>query len=87
MTGPETRDEERARVLADVRLSVEAIQRLDHLLSVASPCELREHLLEMYHTYLIHAHNALPINFDKMALNMYLLLNCLREIDEEVRDL
>jgi hypothetical protein len=81
-----TDDDENCGSLKDIRLSLEAIQKLDHLLSVAPPREMREHLLEMYHTYLIHAHHALPINFDKMAANMYLLINCLRDLDEGVTD-
>ena len=61
----------------DSRLSEAMIERLDHLLEVSPPGELRNSLLEIYHTYIIHEHEALPLNFNKIAMGMYLLIECL----------
>ena len=67
----------------DNRLSVEAMERIDRLFSSAPPHELRENLLEIYHTYLIHVHDTLPMDFDKIAMNMYLLIKCLQGLEAE----
>lgn len=70
--------------LKGVRLTRAAIQALDNLFDSASPMELRENLLEIYHTYLVHAHHALPLDFEPLARNMYLLANCLLNISQEL---
>jgi hypothetical protein len=66
-----------ADFLKNIRLSCEDIEALDRLFQSVSPNELREHLLEIYHTYLIHAHNSLPLDFERLSLNLYLLISCL----------
>lgn len=70
--------------LNNIRLTPAAIQALDNLFDSAPPQELRENLLEIYHTYLVHAHHTLPLDFEKMARNMYLLTNCLLTVAEEL---
>lgn len=50
---------------------------LKHLLNCTDPLELRKNLLEVYHTYLIHAHDALPSDFKKISMNMHLLVTAL----------
>jgi hypothetical protein len=67
-----------------IKQSPAAIELLDRLLDAAPPRELRDNLLEIYHTYLIHAHQSLPLDFEKIALNMYLLINCLGKLEETV---
>jgi hypothetical protein len=69
--------------LKNIRLSTEDILALDNLFISAPPHELRANLQEIYHTYLIHAHQALPIDFEKLAMNMYLLIHCLERLDHE----
>lgn len=44
-----------------------AIQARDNLFDSASPRELCENLLGIYHTYLVHAHHALPLDFEQLA--------------------
>jgi hypothetical protein len=67
----------------NIRLTPEAIAALDTLFQSAPPHELRANLQEIYHTYLIHAHQTLPIDFEKLAMNMYLLMHCLEKLDQE----
>ena len=69
----------------NIRLTPTAIEALDHLFDAAPPAELRENLLEIYHTYLIHAHNTLPLNFEKMSMNMYELIACLQRLEKELK--
>jgi hypothetical protein len=66
-----------------ISLSSEAIEALDGLFESAPPRELREHILEIYHTYLIHAHYGLLLDFEKLARNMYMLVGCLGTLEEE----
>jgi hypothetical protein len=75
--------DESADFLNDVKLTPNAIELLDNLLDAAPPHVLRENLLEIYHTYLIHAGNTLPIDFDRLAMNMYHFINCLGTLQRD----
>jgi hypothetical protein len=44
-----------------------AHDHLRHLLTVARPTDYREALLELYHSYVEHHHDALPLDFGEMA--------------------
>jgi hypothetical protein len=70
--------------LESIRLTPAAIQALDGLFDSAPPQELRENLLEIYHTYLVHAHHTLPLDFENLARNMYLLTSCLLTVSQEL---
>ena len=70
--------------MKNVKLTPAAIEALDNLFDSAPPQELRENLLEIYHTYLVHAHHTLPLDFEKLARNMYLLTNCLLTVSQEL---
>lgn len=59
-------------------LSAEALCRLNSFLECVPPEELREHLLELYHQYLINEHESLPVNFGDMANNMQMLFELLK---------
>lgn len=59
-------------------LSAEALCRLSSFLECVPPEELREHLLELYHQYLINEHESLPVNFSDMAQNMQMLFELLK---------
>lgn len=74
-------NDESADFLKSMNLSREDIEALDRLFQSVSPKELREHLLEIYHTYLIHAHHSLPLDFEKLSLNLYLLISCLGTLE------
>jgi hypothetical protein len=68
--------------LSSIRLNPSNIQTLDHLFTAVSAEELREDLLEMYHTYLIYCHNRLPVTFERMSRNMYHVIHCLAEMEK-----
>jgi hypothetical protein len=70
-----------ADFLKSISLSRDDIEALDRLFQSVSPGELRDHLLEIYHTYLIHAHHSLPLDFEKLSLNLYLLISCLGTLE------
>ena len=67
--------------LSSIHLNPSNIQTLDHLFKAISAEELREDLLEMYHSYLIYCHGKLPVTFDRMSRNMYHLIHCLAELE------
>jgi hypothetical protein len=60
--------------------SKSSIQKLNDLFESVSPKELREDLIEIYHMYIIHSHDALPNNFPKMASNIFLLIESLGKL-------
>jgi hypothetical protein len=62
------------------------LETLDHLFHAAPPGELRENLIELYHSYLIRAHDSLPVNFDQLSRNMYHLIHCLADINIKSND-
>lgn len=64
-------------------ITPEIIDGLSRLFDDAPPHELRDHLLEIYHVYIIHEHKLLPGDFEKIARNMYLLTNFLRVAEKE----
>lgn len=59
------------------------IDRLNKLLDFTEPGVLREHLLEIYHVYIIQEHSSLPSNFKDVANSMYVLLDFLKFAQEE----
>lgn len=79
----EERNNEEDDFQQDIHLSAAAIRVLDRLFDSAPPRELRENLLEIYHTYLIHASDTLPLDFEKLAMNMYHLIICLGILEKE----
>lgn len=64
------------------KLSKLELERLNNLFNSISPKELRQNLLEVYHTYLIYVHDALPVDFRKISMNMYLLIQTLDWLDD-----
>lgn len=72
--------------LNDPELKEETISRLCNLFDFVSPDELREYLLEIYHSYIIHEHESLPVNFSDMAQSMQVLFDFLKFLDEEIKN-
>jgi hypothetical protein len=62
------------------RLTRAGIKEINNLLEFASPEDLRNTLIEMYHTYIIQQHHALPVNFDAMSGQMFVLLETLKHL-------
>ncbi len=58
------------------------ITPLNHLLRAGRPTEYREALLEIYHTYIIRQHDALPLDFPNIAQRIYLLSEFFKELDQ-----
>ncbi|HEY5748255.1 MAG TPA: hypothetical protein VIU12_19425 [Chryseolinea sp.] len=70
------------------RLTRAGIREVNHLLEFTSPEDLRNTLIEMYHTYIMQQHHALPVNFEIMSGQMFHLLETLRHLQpsEKNRD-
>ena len=56
-------------------------ETLNHLFNAVPAEELREDLIELYHSYLMYTRGNLPGSFDRMARNMYHLIHCLAEVE------
>lgn len=69
--------------LAPNILTQELIYRLDSFFELIPPLELRDHLIELYHHYILHEHEALPHNFNQLAEGLPLFLDFLKFADEE----
>jgi hypothetical protein len=64
-------------------LTPETISRLDDFFDFTDPNELRENLIELYHSYIIHQHDSLPTDFGKFAESMSVFFDLLRFADSE----
>jgi hypothetical protein len=64
-------------------LTPEIIQRLDDFLDFMGPDELRENLIELYHSYIIHQHDCLPNGFGKFAESMSVFFDLLKFAESE----
>lgn len=61
----------------------ETIYRLESLFEFMPPDELRDNLIELYHSYLLHEHDALPYNFKQLAEGMSIFLDFLKFVHKE----
>ena len=66
------------------RLTVEIVEQLDQLLKSSTAGEYRNTLLEVYHLYIMHEHGHLPVHFDSMASQMYVLTEFFRIAESEI---
>ena len=77
--------EHRVIVLPEyTKLTEHLIWQFDGVLEAAPPAELRDHLLEVYQRFLIKEHEFLPVDFQKLAGNLYILLDFLTLADKEI---
>lgn len=65
------------------KLTEEVVQQFNHILDYASPEEYRNTLIEIYHVYICREHESLPCNFDRMAEQMYFLIDFLGRVGKE----
>ena len=64
-------------------LTKDNIELINRLFDFATPDELRDDLIEIYHSYIIRENEAFPINFDRISANMYHLILVLNELRKE----
>ncbi|UII31114.1 hypothetical protein LVD17_22745 [Fulvivirga ulvae] len=67
------------------RVTKELIRLFDNLLDFAPVPELRQTLIEVYHKYIISEHQMLPEDFNKIAANMYFLIDFLNDVEKEMK--
>ncbi|MEP4094584.1 hypothetical protein [Reichenbachiella sp.] len=67
------------------KLSPEIIEQFDNLISFSPPEALRKSLLKVYLQFIISEHDALPIEFDNIACDFYMLIEFLNRAEEEMR--
>ncbi|MBL0741571.1 hypothetical protein [Chryseolinea lacunae] len=65
------------------QLTKNGIREINSLFEYASPDDLRNTLIEIYHTYIIQQHHAFPINFDVMSSQMYFLMETLKNLKKK----
>ena len=72
---------------SDSVITAKIIQEVNNLFEYEYPCELKNSLLEIYMTYVINEHEALPVNFSKIAWDIYFLVSFLTEAEREIKAL
>jgi hypothetical protein len=70
----------------DSPLNQRVIEKLHELLDFTSAGEFRENLLEVYLTYIIFTHDGPPLNFDRIAENMYWLIGFFKHVEEAMQE-
>jgi len=68
---------------ASTPLTEEAVKLLHDMFTNLHPFDVRNTLLELYHTYVRHEHGNLPINFDEMTAHFFCLDNILKLLTEK----
>lgn len=58
------------------------LKKLDDLFASAPPSQLRQSVHEIYLTYIIQNHEMLPMNFTRIATDIYFLLNFLEKVEK-----
>ncbi|WP_017730613.1 hypothetical protein [Nafulsella turpanensis] len=81
----DTKEQKVLHLPKDSPLTQEAVEKFNQLISFSPPLELRENLLEVYLTYIIFAQEAPPLNFDRIAENMYWLIQFFRQVEEAMK--
>lgn len=78
---------DRDRSYCDLSLRIitpEIIHRLDSFFEFMPPHDFRDHLIELYHNYIMHEHDSLPHNFHQLAEGMSIFFDFLKFADEEL---
>ena len=66
------------------KLTEHLIWQFDGVLDAMSPGELRDNILEVYQRFLIKEHEFLPVDFQKLASNLYILIDFLTLAEKEI---
>jgi hypothetical protein len=77
-TMPKPEHENNNRPLTD-----SSLETLNHLFNAVRAEELREDLIELYHSYLMYTRGNMPSSFERMSRNMYHLIHCLAEVENK----
>ena len=72
-----------ANVLSRDSITPEMIDRLDSFFEFIPPDDFRDHLIELYHNYIMHEHDSLPHNFHQLAEGMSIFFDFLKFAAEE----
>jgi hypothetical protein len=67
------------------RFTEETMYQLDCLLDFVSAGDLRDYLMEIYHTYIVRENEMLPENFSKIAESLQVLFDFLKFLDKEAK--
>lgn len=67
------------------KVTQEVVEQLDNLISFCPPEALRRSLLKVYLQFIIDEHEALPIDFDDIACDFYMLIEFLTMAEEEMQ--
>jgi hypothetical protein len=70
-------------VLSHITITPEVISRLETFFEFMPPHALRERLMAMYHSYILHEHDYLPDDFTHVAEGMIMFFNFLKFAGEE----
>lgn len=69
--------------LSHISITPEVIYRLDTFFEFMTPNDLRESLMEMYHSYILHEHDCLPDDFRRVAEGMNMFFSFLKFAGKE----
>jgi hypothetical protein len=69
--------------LSRSNVTPEIIYRLNNFFEFMPPDELRDNLIELYHSYLLHEHDTLPHNFKHLAEGLSIFLDFLKFAGKE----
>ena len=65
------------------RLTPEQLEHFNNLLEFTPPHQLRNYLIEMFHSYICHEHESLPTDFRHMAMSVSWMIEILGQKESE----
>ncbi len=71
-------------ILLRSAITPEIMERLGSFFELMPPHAFRDHLIELYHNYILHEHDTLPYDFRELAEGMIIFLDFLKYAGEEL---
>lgn len=65
-------------------LSPNIVRALDDLIESSPPGNLKNNVIWVYHQYLMNCENAIPHDFDRIAADMFFLVDFITIIEKEL---
>lgn len=65
-------------------ITPEIMERLGSFFELMPPHAFRDHLIDLYHNYILHEHDSLPYDFKELAEGMIIFLDFLKYAGDEL---
>ena len=68
------------------RVNQKMVERLSNFIDGVRPNQLKDGLTSILLQYLVHEHHSLPMDFDDVACDLYILFDFLTALEKELQE-